>query len=475
MKRIITSILIFMSLSQAQGQENWSYLGTSKFSNGNIVDGSQLAFLSDGTALAAFTQSSYSPPYINGSSVKYYNGTEWKQLGRSKIVEVNPSHTRIAVDNYDNIYVGVHKGMYIEVFKFQNGDWERIGDELGNVYGSAYNEFDLKLDKNGKPYIIYNRLNPTISAPTCKMFDGNNWVAVGEMDGLIKNSLSDANTLEFDENNVPYSLVTNEANAHRLELYQYQTATNSWLKLNTNAISYTDVYQAKLQIVNATDIYIAATGKYNSSSKHRPLITHYDGTNFSFIDSANVMAKTVDAPYAYDLKIHNGSIYHAFVHGDPGNGQPVDVRLERYNSASNSWELLAENLPLGSTYFGGIISLGFSNNKPVIGIDESVTETGSYKGSVLSTSNINGTENLGINKVNEATFQVYPNPFNSAFFIRGTQKGTLKVTDLNGSLLLTQSITEANTTVSTEDWQAGVYFVTIEFENNILHTSKIVK
>lgn len=67
MKRIITSILIFMSLSQAQGQENWSYLGTSKFSNGNIVDGSQLAFLSDGTALAAFTQSSFCARRPKGS------------------------------------------------------------------------------------------------------------------------------------------------------------------------------------------------------------------------------------------------------------------------------------------------------------------------------------------------------------------------------------------------------------------------
>lgn len=470
MKKLIHCVMIFLSLQTAQSQ-TWSYVGSPLFSNGNTVGGVDLQFLSNGTPIAAYAQSSYNAPYIGGAAVKYYNGTDWVNLGTNPIVTQNPTEVKIAVDANNTIYTAIHLGPFIKIFKL-NGDWQEIG-EITDVYNGSYREFSFKVDGNGVPYIVFTYTSPNLTYPACKKYDGSNWVNIGSNNGIITSQSTDATAISFDENNVPYVAISRENNARKVDLYKYENTTDSWIQLNSNVLSLQDVYRVNLEIVSSNEMYIGSSGKYSFSSDHRPSIVKYDGTSFSWIDSTNMTNRAIDIPVEYDIHYHNGKLYHAFMSGTPGS-TPLDIILESYNANTNTWT--EEVSGLGGTnqqFSGGDLTIGFSNNSPLIGISEYNTN---YKSSVLGYGTVTGSANVGMEEqqLTADRLTVFPNPFNDELTMQVASNYTLQITNLSG-----QIVSEAQgshmQTINTSDWEKGIYIIQVEATNGQKWHKKITK
>lgn len=68
---------------------------------------------------------------------------------------------------------------------------------------------------------------------------------------------------------------------------------------------------------------------------------------------------------------------------------------------------------------------------------------------------------------------MYPNPSSTELNIKTSENTTLRIVDLSGKTIYTQFMTTNFTNISTEDWNTGVYFVTIEYKNTI-ETKKLM-
>lgn len=69
---------------------------------------------------------------------------------------------------------------------------------------------------------------------------------------------------------------------------------------------------------------------------------------------------------------------------------------------------------------------------------------------------------------------IYPNPVSDQLFIKGSGNYSLTLTDLTGRVLHTQKIV-ANTSVSFNDYSAGIYYLQLQNENGEKWLEKIVK
>jgi len=77
-----------------------------------------------------------------------------------------------------------------------------------------------------------------------------------------------------------------------------------------------------------------------------------------------------------------------------------------------------------------------------------------------------------------AGFSMYPNPAKNTFTIKSTTANlatNVKMYDLSGKLLLTQSLENApENAISIESLSKGIYMVTVETSNGTSHTSKLI-
>jgi hypothetical protein len=469
MRKIIYTTLLLLCANAVQSQ-TWSYVGSPMFSNGNTTGGVDLQFLNNGTPIAGYAQSNYDAPYIGGAAVKYYNGTNWVNLGTNPIVPQNPSEVKIAVDANNNIYTAAHMGTYIKIFKLNN-DWEEIG-EITGVYGGSYREFSFKIDGNGTPYVVFTYTSPNLTYPACKKYDGTNWVNVGSNNGIIASQTTDAADISFDENNVPYVAISRENNARRVDLYQYNSSNDSWSKLNTRELSLQDVYRVNLEVVSSNEMYIGSSGKYSFNSDHRPSIVKYNGTNFVWIDSTNMTNRNIDVEVSYDIHYHNGKLYHAYMTGTPGS-TPLDLIMESYNESNNTWTEEVSGLNGTNEHFmGGDINIGFSNSIPLIGIYEQNVQ---YKASVLSSGAVTGSPNVGLSEIQPGeVITMFPNPFRNEFTLHIESEYSIKITNIAG-----QSVYEDSgngwKTINTSHWQNGMYLIQVVLKNGSKWSKKITK
>lgn len=84
---------------------------------------------------------------------------------------------------------------------------------------------------------------------------------------------------------------------------------------------------------------------------------------------------------------------------------------------------------------------------------------------------LNGTATAGIEDFDNVGIKIYPNPVKDIlYFEKGVQKVT--ITDLTGKVLSTQSNSNQ---INMSAFQNGVYLITIEQENGVKETSKIIK
>lgn len=462
MKKIITSafiVALFPLLSKAQ---TWSYVGSRLFSSGNTVNEIHIQTLSNGTPIVGYAQSSYFTPYIGGGFVRYYNGTDWVNLGSNPLVTQNPKTVKVAIDNNDNIYAAVDVSTFIKVFKLSGGAWVEIGN-ITDAFSGSYDDFSFKVDGNGTPYVLYRKMSP-LAAPACKKYNGTDWVDVGSNNGVIESGAVNATDIDFDENNVPYAAIARSDDSYLAYIHKYNAATDEWAKLHQSPVTGTDVRKVNLEVVSSNEIYVGAIGKYIGimEQQRRISIVKYNGSNLIWMDSvATASFYTLNL----DMQYHNGSLYRTY---SGTNGE--NIILEKWDE-TNGWEEIVSGLPGNATYNGERISLAFSGNSPVVGIPE-YNGDGNYRASVIGNGTINGTQNISVQNIEaNKPINIYPNPFSDKLTIETNHPTDITVRSILGQIVFQQ---KGATQIDTENWSKGAYIVTVEMNGKTEHL-KVIK
>ena len=152
---------------------SWIELGSGNntVSSGNLTDVS-LATDTSGIPLVAFVD----PTYFDACHVRKYENGTWTSVGGG-VMNTPPATLltlRVAPDN--TIYLLTH--LYLA--KFVGGAWQTVGN-----YGGSAHKPDLRIDRNGTPYIAYTRFNhfgglvSYYSTDYVVKFDGISWINLG--------------------------------------------------------------------------------------------------------------------------------------------------------------------------------------------------------------------------------------------------------------------------------------------------------
>lgn len=174
-------------------------------------------------------------------TVKRLNGTSWEIVSGQSISDDAVTHTSIAADGNNSIYVGYKDAaldgdfnpenkITVKQFDLSNeaAGWQPVGPPRFSER-LADTRLSLKVD-NGIPYIAYAETILTTGGVFVARFDGTNWITVGNNNPPFHlNAYSPS--LVFDNNNNPYvGYVTLDQNTG--SLYKGMVASlnaNNWV------------------------------------------------------------------------------------------------------------------------------------------------------------------------------------------------------------------------------------------------------
>jgi hypothetical protein len=240
--------------------------GTNTVSAANITD---LSLTTDtaGIPLLAFVD----PSYFNACHVRKFENGTWTSVGGG-VMNTPPAvglTLRVGPDN--TIYL--LNTTYLA--RFTGSTWQTVGN-----YGGSADKPDLRIDRNGTPYIVYNRfihyggLVNYYATDFVVKFDGGNWINLGSGSGGI--------------NGLPYN----------------------------NGSPQRDVFAFKLAIDTAGRLFLASsvTNQYSSTPTQIAIRT-FNGTTWDSINTVNNGWWGFYFPQ-YDFQLEAGNDYLFFAYDD---------------------------------------------------------------------------------------------------------------------------------------------------------------
>lgn len=440
--------------------QTWNYVGSPKFSNGNVVGKVSIQTLPGGVPVVAYAQSNYDPPYIAGTFVRKYDGNDWVNLGLNPLSANNPDNVVLAVSGQGEVYVARTAGPSIHIYHLVNNVWDTIGNFLNN-YSSPYESLSMKVAPDGTPYVVYTLTSPDLGKPICVKYNGTSWDSVGVNNGKIMTGVVDVISLDFDENGVPYVALGDVNNAGRISLYRYDSGINDWVSLSgSQVISGNDAVRVTLQIVSSSEMYIGAASRFFNPLGYYPAVVKYDGNTFTWLDSLN-MSSLGTNPLRMHIQVLNGEVYRAY---DKGYNTGA-MFLEKYDG--QSWQPVGNNLHTYPTDYGNqIVDIAFSNGVPVLAFTE-WNNDGRTRASVISY----GDMTLQTEPHHTAmSWSMYPNPADDILYIDAEQIGTVNIYDMSGRLLM--SGTENMYRVS--HLAAGTYVLMLHRKDGTSESGKLI-
>jgi hypothetical protein len=165
------------------------------------------------------------------------NSTSWSILGNFDLPSRQLDQT-IAIDSTDNLYVAYRdlRNSYKVIVKKYNQEenkWDSLGSENGISQSSAW-YISMKIDANDVPYIIYKSNSKVI----VQKYDqsNNDWVKLGLDEIDIRNGRY--MSLSFDKYNIPHIIYTDDRNSNKAVVRKYDSQLNQWNVLgSTSGIS----------------------------------------------------------------------------------------------------------------------------------------------------------------------------------------------------------------------------------------------
>lgn len=280
---------------------------------------------------------SLTAPNISGANYQWLKNPSFKAIDSTLTAQYSIVEFDFTLDSDGTPYVAVADGNGIIVRKYVNGNWQLLG--TGYLpFGDGTGKFDIQLDHNNVPYILYVDYGNSYKA-TVRKFENNNWVlvgsravSVGEVNGF---------SLFFDLLNTPYITFSDRGNGYRIVVRKFDGV---WNTVGTNIISSTSCTSPSLAIDGLNNLYVS----YNDYNIDKAVVKKLTNNLWQTVSSTN----TMDTSSPLHLKIDkSGFLYLAFTYD---YGKVVVKKL-----VNNIWENLGTIKNLSS--YGASFSLELDN------------------------------------------------------------------------------------------------------------------
>ncbi len=146
--------LLFFCCSICFSQEQWRPLGPDDFNQVSFDYAGSLNGVVDSDGNYYVIHRDETNNYE--LTVRFYNGTEWSQLGDINISVGLINKAAIAIDNNDIVYIAFHdfNTYSTKISRFVNGNWESL-----TSINSYLSNLSIKFNQNNELHILFSDYN----------------------------------------------------------------------------------------------------------------------------------------------------------------------------------------------------------------------------------------------------------------------------------------------------------------------------
>lgn len=178
----------------------------------------------------------------SGTVRRYNNGT-WEQVGNAGF-STGATFAEMVIGSDNNIYV-CHVANGVKVYKISTNatssdTWTLVGgNSVGTAYSSDNSFSDIALDSYNVPYVAYVSNTGEGRKLNVKKFDGTNWVQIGGAN--FSDTIVNYTSITVSSDGTPYVAASiwdsSNTNHTKNQVYKYNSATTSWVKIGGETIS----------------------------------------------------------------------------------------------------------------------------------------------------------------------------------------------------------------------------------------------
>ncbi|MDV3353141.1 DUF4347 domain-containing protein [Leptothoe sp. LEGE 181152] len=259
--------------------------------------------------------------------------------------------------------------------------WTQVGS--GAISQDIANDFDIELDSQGRPYIIFQDGGNDLKL-TVKQFNGVDWVTVGTP-GFPGGNASFAG-LEFDSNDTPYVVFKDSANRNRASVMKFDG--NDWVYVGRPGFSAGGLKDISLTF-DGDRAYIAYTDRNQDG---RATVQTFNGTTWVNVGQPGFSSGEIEAA---DLNVDgNGVPYIAYL---SASGRTNRVTVQRF--INGQWSVVGtEAFSIGAESYAPDIEFD-NNNVPYV----VYRARGNGEGNKAIVERFNGTDWVQVGNNNAST------------------------------------------------------------------------
>ncbi|MFA7050278.1 MAG: prepilin-type N-terminal cleavage/methylation domain-containing protein [Patescibacteria group bacterium] len=278
---------------------NWITVGNPGFSDGMSNDVS--LFVYNGTPYIAYRD------YGNNSKVTVmkFDGSSWVNVGNPGFSAGDGWNVSLYVYD-DTPYIAYSNNFNsgkVTTMKFDGSSWVDVGSPLP-VAESSFDLLPLSIFiYNGSPYLAYkdNSNNGDISV---SMFNGSDWVNVGDL-GFSIGSVDSNNLISFFvDNNVPYVAYSDSENNYSIRVMKYDGS--SWVVVGDGFFGqYSYVYSRSLFVYQGVPYLAYSSDEYSGLMS----VARFKNSNWEFVGNQNF---SDEESYWINIFVDNDNAYVAY-------------------------------------------------------------------------------------------------------------------------------------------------------------------
>ncbi|MDY0089587.1 MAG: T9SS type A sorting domain-containing protein [Flavobacteriaceae bacterium] len=445
MKNILFTLVLWLFTFNASAQQSWQVVGEAGFPNEEV---SQLTMKLDNNGVPYVAYVKFDGIGLKISVMKFENEV-WQYVGNEGFSEYigGLSYLSLAIDSNNIPYVAYRNldgSSKITVMKFENNNWQVVGDAEFSLGATAY--ISLALDNNDVPYVSF-RDGANAGKATVMKFENNNWQTVGEA-GFSAGEIIQT-SLIFDANNILYIAFSDGTNAGKATVMKFEN--NNWQTLGEAGFSIGSIYRSSLAVNSNNILYMTYSDNGNFSEIS---VLKFENNNWEYVGSIGI---SQGSSYSPSLRFDNNDIPYV-AYGKVENYEISVVKFE-----NNNWQ------NVGSLNYNGweSVSLGISDNGMLFLALKEISSP--YGATVLKYDST-----MSINTHTHSNILFYPNPANDFVNIDNiSDNATIKVFDIMGKLIYS---TRANRqiTINTAELSNGIYLVQIITDNQQKTIKKLI-
>lgn len=292
-------------------------------------------------------------------------------------------------------------------------------------------------------------------------------------------------------NGILYGVTKRGGTNNSGRIFSFNTSTNTYTSLYEFSTATGEDPNASM--IQASNGKLYGTTSYGGANNHGVLFS-FDISNNTYTKLFDFVQSTGESPTSPLMQASSGLLYGTTMAGG-ANYQGV---LYSFDISNNTYTCLhsffasegygPRTEPIegpngiiygttnqgGSNFKGSIYSFDIANSTFTKLIDGTAT-IGNFVCPFLSFQPI-GNGNTGITEKGfESTVSVYPNPANDLVIVKSIPDNSkVSVTDVTGKIVFRAAAVGEQTSISTADFENGIYFIRIESNGNIANKKLVV-